>query len=301
MLIDEFVDICKKGGLNLHRIAGCYFLRRLFSSYSFPLLSNVKVDKVLIDSVKWKSLLTVIKSEAKEKNTNEYILSSDNYSLEHFERKIRNRIRKSLQMCSFKRPSLEDMIIFGLQINRETLKRQHRFDRTLFISKNWNKYIKSIYSNNNMIILGSYCAEKMTGYLIVYKLDKKYVINHAYINRRDSEHSAPMNGLIFTLANQLIKENGTIELSYGLDSIKDLPELNRFKMNMMFRKIPATRFYLINPLLLPFFKITVFVLIKVFMRKNIKIGLLRELVHIYCGHRLLYKVSEFKQETYNMT
>jgi len=151
----------------------------------------------------------------------------------------------------------------------------------------WGKFVDLIYSNKDFIILGAYHEGKMAGYLIVVKLEDKYCIQHAYTEKQDSELTVAMNGLIYTLVNNLIKENGKITISYGLDSIYPLVYLNRFKSNMLFKKVPLTRVYVINPLLLPLYKMIIFVYIVLLKKKRITKLSHRKIFYIYYGHRLL--------------
>jgi hypothetical protein len=289
MVREEFAKVCQNGGIMIRKIDGRYFLKQGWKSYSFPLLSDTQINNDFINTIRFRSLFSIIKTNSRIKNTYEFILSTNNYSLDNFARKIRNRIRKSLQNCTFRRPAIQDLLVSGLKINRETLKRQSRDDKVLSNSVCWEKYIKSFYFTENVIILGAYYQERMVGYIIALELEEKYIIQHAFIDKTDSELTAPMNGLIFTLVNQLIGEKGHIKISYGLDSIKDLPDLNRFKMNMLFEKIPSTRVYIINPFILPFIRFMLFIVFNVMKQHKTSNMFIRELIHIYHGNRLLSK------------
>lgn len=289
MNIKEFIGLYTKCGFTINTIAGYHFSNQNGFTFSFPPLVKIPINNIPIKSLKWKYLISIILTDFRIKNTSEFILDTDDYDLEKFARKTRNRIRRSLLNCTFKKPPLEDMIYSGLKINKQTCKRQHRRAKNLTNKKCWSKYIKTIYSYDSFEILGAYYATRLVGYIIAFELEGKYLIQHAYIDKQDAEITAPMNGLIYTLVNKLIKEKGPIKISYGLDSIKDLPDLNRFKLNMLFEKEALTRVYVINPLLLPFIKISICFVFRFLKRKRIRSVFTRELIHIYNGHRLLLK------------
>lgn len=290
MLTSELVNILKEGGQNIYLIDEFYFQRKLGVSNSIPDCYKINIKNSLVRILKWRNWISVLLTDFKQKNTFEFILETDNYSLKKFSRKTRNRIRKSLDNCSFRKPELNDLLISGRCINKQTLSRQKRRDRFLSDKKKWGNYIESIYSCPDIIILAAYFNNRIVGYIITAKIEDKFCILHAFIDKKDSEITAPMNGLIFTLVNKLIKEKGLIKISYGLDSIRDLPELNRFKSTMLFQREYMTRVFVINPFILPFFKLFVFFNLSILKRRSIKNKLTREIIHIYYGHRLLKKI-----------
>ena len=289
MNVQELLGIYHEGGLMIKAIGNYHFNRQGLINYSFPNLVKIPVNNTLVDSIRWRYVISVLLTELKRKNSYEYILKTNNYSLDHFAKKIRNRIRKSLQNCSFKRPDLEDMLTFGLAINQQTLKRQHKRDKILTDPRQWRQYISALYKEECITMLGAYYAGRMVGYIIALQLDGKYIINHAFIDRVDSETTDPMNGLLYTLINQLLLKDQYIEISYGLDSIAELPELNRFKSNMLFEPVPVSRVYILHPFLVPFFKFIIFFYIHLLRKRNIHNPFARKLVRMYQGHRLPFR------------
>ena len=155
MNIEKVVSVFTSCGFKINKIGGYYFLDRGWINYSFPQLINMPINSNLINSLKWRYLLTIIKTESRIKNTYEFVLETNDYGIDKFAPKKRNDIRKSLKDCVVKRPSLEDLFHFGLSMNRQTLARQGRNDKYLTDDRYWRKYITSFYSQEN--ILPSYC------------------------------------------------------------------------------------------------------------------------------------------------
>ncbi len=289
MNVQDYVSLYRNGGLDVTKIGDVHFTRQGWINYSFPNLVKIPIHENLIKSVKWKYLVSVLLTDLRRKNSYEYILNTSDYNIDKFAKKIRNRIRKSLQNCTFKRPDLEDLLSFGLAINQQTLKRQHKKDKTLTNAKCWSQYITTLYNQDGIDMLGAYFAGRMVGYIITAELEEKYIIMHAFIDRVDSEITDPMNGLLYRMVNQLIEKNSPVKISYGLDSIADLPELNRFKSNMLFDPIPVSRVYILNPLLLPFIKLAIFFNLHLLGKKNFKNPLARKIIRIYQGYRLSFR------------
>ena len=291
MTVDEVVNIFCECGYKIKKINGCYFLSRGLVNYSFPRLEDIPFDKNLLDSLKWKYLVSVIKTQSRIKNTSEFVLETNNYGIEKFATKKRNDIRRSLRDCIFRRPPLEDLLDFGLKINQEALSKQNRRDKFLTDRQCWRKYITSLYHQESILILGAYISDKMVGYITVNRLAGNYYIIDPFYDHKASA-SAPVKGLIFTLVNQIIKDKGSIRISYGLDSFNPLPSLNKYKHSMLFERKPATRAFVINPLLMPFLKGIVFLYIRVLKYKNIKNPFIRKVIQLYQGTRILSKTKQ---------
>jgi hypothetical protein len=188
----------------------------------------------------------------------------------------------------FKRPSLEDLFQFGLRMNQQTLARQGRSDKILTNKHQWEKYITSFYSQENIYILGAYIAERMVGYITVCKIEGNYYIIDPFYDK-EAASSSPIHGIIFTLVNQLIEKNGSIKIYYGLDSFSPLPNLNKYKQSLLFKRVPATRVFVINPILMPFLKLIIFFCVCILKRKNIKNSFIRKIVSLVQGNRIIYK------------
>lgn len=287
MRVSDYIAILKETGSSIFKIDGYYFHRYGSKCYQFPPWTRINIERKLINYLRWRNFVSVILTDFKKKNTAEFILDTDDYSIDKFSRRVRNRIRKSLYYCTFKKPEIIDLLTSGLELNRQTCNRQNRNEENLTDKNKWNKIVQSLYTHDDIIILGAYYDDKMIGYIVVVKLEDKYCMQYAFIDRIDSNLTSPMNGIIYTLVNKLVKEEGRVKLSYGLDSIQPLIELNRFKANMLFKKIPVTRVYIIHPLLLPYYRFIIFIQVRLLRRKRFNSPYLRRLFRTYYGHKLL--------------
>jgi hypothetical protein len=289
MRVEEYVNLFRDCGIKINAVGNNYFNQQGMVNYSFPNLFKAPLNSNLIKTIQWKYAVSVLLTNLRRKNTYEFILETNDYSVERFAKKIRNRIRKSIQNCTFSRPSLKDLLTYGLAINQQTLERQHLKVKTLTDANLWEKYITPLYKQNDVIFLGAYYSGRMVGYTVAIELEDKHIITHAFIDRNDSEITDPMNGLLYTMINQIIEKNKTVKISYGIDSIRDLQELNRFKNNMLFSRVPVSRAYLLNPMLVPFVRLFIYFNIGVLRKRNVKNDLTRKIIHLYQGHRMLFR------------
>lgn len=288
MNIEHVVRVFRNCGYIINQINGFYFLERGWINYSFPQLIDIPVNNNLIKSLRWKYPLTVIKTKAQIKNTYEFLLDTNDYSIGKFSQKKRNDIRRSLRDCTFKKPPLEDLVKYGLEMNRQTMERQERNDKYLTRYKLWQKYITTFYNEENIFILGAYIADKIVGYITVCKITGSYYIIDPFYDKKASA-SSPMHGLIFALVNQLIERDGSIKMYYGVDSFVPLPALSKYKQSMLFKRVPATRVYVVNPILLSCLRLIITICINLFKQKSIKNPRIQNIVRIVQGNRIIYK------------
>lgn len=291
MDIEELVAIHRKWGYRIQKIDGEYFHIHGFRKSSFPPEKIIRPERQLLKALRWRSLVAPINFDASRKSYYEFLLDTDNYELEQFHKKERYCIRKSQKNCTFRRPEFDELMKDGLNINRQTLKRQNKRETTLSHPEKWKKHIQSVYNNDKFRILGVFYQDRMVGYLTLYKLGENYNMLHAFMDRNDSNETHPMAGLLYTAVNQIIEEEGRIRLSYGMHKFRGKSSLNNFKRNMLFESVGSARGYMINPLLIPIIKILVWYLLKVrnghIPRKKWSIGVLG----LYRGYRQLLKAA----------
>ncbi len=283
----EFSEVIRKSGKRIYQIGGVYYLSERLLCYSFPLLHKYSLNSINQKYLRWRSLITIINLDLKSYNTKEFILSSNDYSIDSFERKVKNRIRKSIELLRFKVPDIGDLIEEGLHINRKTLKLQRRKDSFLTNVNKWRKYITILHSHKQFSFFGAYLHDKMIAYIVICKMMDSFIIYHAFIDKEQASQACPMNGLLYYSVNKLIEEYGKVTISYGIKSFKPLPNLDRFKANMLFKEQGVSRGYLLHPILLTFVKLYLLVLPDCIKNNHCLISITNQIESLYQGHKLL--------------
>jgi len=289
----EYVSLNRSWGTTIKKVGDFYFCKQRYAGFpvpaysSFPLNQKVKIDSKLIKSLKWKFLITQTLLDLPKKDIYEYVLTTDNYDLDQFSKNIRKSIRRCLRACSFRKPTMEDLLNEGLEINRQTCSRQSRNDGKLTDKQQWSDYVESIYENKGYTILGAYMQNRMIAYLTVVELEEKFYTSEAFIDRNHIGNISPMRGLLYTLINDLIKKNGTTTISYGIHRYSKSTPLTTFKETMLFNRCSDTKGYVLNPILLLSIKLVVYAMIKLLKRKTFKQKWAKATIKLYQGHRRL--------------
>ncbi len=289
MKISEFVHIHQNAGYKVHLKGGKYFLSRGMINYSFPQLSIAFLNRELVNYLKWRYLITVVKTDYRIRNTYEYILDTDSYDIDEFRKRTRTTVRKSIKHCEFKRPDLADLCKDGLAINKQALQFQKRKDKFLSNPKLWEKYISLLYENRDVRILGAYFNQKLIGYAIAYEIEGRFSFHLQHIDRDYSTYY-PMSGLLYAMINQLLTEHERIAISDGIESFSPMPSLNKFKRYMRFSRVPITRVYVINPVFMALLKLVITYYVVVLGKRKLHHPLLQKVVSLYQGHRLLTRM-----------
>ena len=303
MRIEEFASLNRSWDKTIKRVGDYYFCRQHDAGYpisvysAFPLNQKVKVDCHFINALKRKFLITQILLDLPKKDIYEYVLTTNSYDIEQFNKNCRKGIRKSLRVFSFREPNLQDLLKEGFEINQQTCERQSRTDEQMIDYIKWSKYVKTIHDTCGYTILGAYLENRMVGYLVTYELESKFMIVGAFIDRNHTSGASPMKGLLYTLMNNLIKKHGTVTLSYGFHKFSRPTPLTKFKESMLFQRHSYTKGYIVNPLLLPWLNLSVFIIIKLLKNKSFKRTWVRHTVRLYQGHRQLTKALKQVQPT----
>jgi len=297
MKTKEQVKFHQEWGFRIKEIDGINFRRQGLKLSSFPPDEHIPINQKLARKLRWRSLVTSILMDESRKDIYDFMLATNSYAITDFDNKPRKKINRSLKNCTFQRPSLEVLIEEGLQINRKTLERQHRKDKLLSDRKQWTRYMTSIYYRSEFNILGAFHEGRMVGMLITYEAEGKFIILMAFIDRKNSSLTQPMSGLLFNMVNDLIKKNGAIVISYGMDQFKGKSSLNDFKRRMHFETYPATRGYILNPLLSIPLKILVFYMIKIRKVHSPSHKWEKEVIRIFQSHRQLQAALKREKES----
>ena len=217
------------------------FLKNMYAvatpsvEYSYPTKNDIK--QILSHKNIW---FCIFVSDKTESNTGEYLFEGDNYEMDAFHSKIRNQIRKSLKNCEIKTPPKQDVIKYGIEINREIMKLHGRNVDYLTEYSLWEKYVNELHDSKDVYTYAAYVEGVFAAYIFFIKVDNKYYIYHPFATRKFSKE-APMNGILYTAINDFIKRDGFVSVTYGLASFFTMSGLDKFKKGMLFSEKPMSR------------------------------------------------------------
>jgi hypothetical protein len=224
-----------------------WLLRDDRSAISLPTLENINPTRLELRAIFSKGAkIITFKTDTITRNSYEYVFEGNSYGMEQFDSKARNQIRKGLKSCLVIDAALEDLIKEGYSINTQTLAKQERNVDYLGSKDKWIDYISKLQKHKDVYIKGAYAVNKLIAYTVFIKVLDKYYIYHPFMDRN---HSAlcPMNAIIYTFINEVLKNENAINISYGMASYAEKSGLDNFKKSMLFAEVECTRVTAINP------------------------------------------------------
>jgi len=159
-------------------------------------------------------------------------------------------VRKGLQRCEVKPVPEEVLIREGIQLNRETMERQGRFDHEFGDEARWTNLCKAVGKSPKVRVLGAFVDGALAAYSVVYEEDNWTHILHQN-SRVDLLEHYPNHALAFTITSEAMAKPGTEAVSYGLKSLVNTAGLHDFKLRIGFECEPQNSVCYLHPALAP--------------------------------------------------
>jgi len=176
------------------------------------------------------------------------IADQKDYDLHCLSGKARNQTRRGLENCQVRPIDFEELETCGIDINKDTLKRQGRtiprgFDRY------WKKYFREAARSDGAHAWGAFVDGMLVAYLIAFFMED---VSHILILRslRTALKKYPNNALIFSYLKSTLSNDKISCVSIGFESLQaGLKSLDSFKLGMGFRKEPVGQRIFLKPTL----------------------------------------------------
>lgn len=224
-----------------------WLLRENRTALSIPTLENTSPSKEELNILFTKGArVALFKANIPFHNCYEYIFLGNNYSLNMFDSKIRNQIRKGLKECVVADVTVSNLVEQGYLINLAILNKHHRSVDYLQDKLKWTAYASTLAKSKDVHIKGAYINDQLVAYCVFIKVVNKYYIYHPFMNKNYSS-SCPMNAILFSAINEIIEKEEQIEISYGLSSYAEKVGLDKFKKGMLFKEMECTRITVLSP------------------------------------------------------
>jgi hypothetical protein len=183
----------------------------------------------------------------------EYICSEKNFSVESLSADARRRTRRGLELCEIRPIDFDLLADCGCSVNRSTLARQGRSGVTWVTDETlWKKYMRACKNIPTVEAFGAFVDGRFVGYSMSVIVNEYSYLHHTQAYTEDLKHS-PINALTFTVTREMLRRENIQHVSQGLESFASLPDVERFKLSMGFRKKTLGRRVVVNPILKPIF------------------------------------------------
>jgi hypothetical protein len=171
------------------------------------------------------------------------------YDLQGLAKKSRNQVRRGLEQCVVRRLSFSELLAAGEQAHADTARRHGQAGAESGVSKKLEEC--AAYE-----AFGAFVGDELAAYLVTLQVEDWV---HVLVNRSTSAFLKfyPNNSLVFTVVRELLSRSSVSTVSYGWESLADLPGLNHFKEDIGFRRLPVKQRAFLTPSLRPLLSLPV--------------------------------------------
>ncbi|MBY0507105.1 MAG: hypothetical protein K2X03_24540 [Bryobacteraceae bacterium] len=100
-----------------------------------------------------------------------YLWKKQAFGLESLDRKLRNSVRRGLEQCQLRELSSSDLFTLGIDLNRETMERQGRYNPEFGEAAPWRRFVEAVERTPGMSITGAFVENTLAGYSIECRAD----------------------------------------------------------------------------------------------------------------------------------
>lgn len=156
--------------------------------------------------------------------------SNHQYDLDCLHPAARRQTRQGLKNCTVQEIDFDYLEKKGLSLNRDTAKRRGR-ESQYADADYWRKYCQAAKNTEGAVTWGAMVNGELGSYVIGIVFDGwvTWLLTNsssALLNKR------PSNALLFEVSRHYLRDLGGYQICYGIGSLEEVSELDRFKIRM---------------------------------------------------------------------
>ena len=183
----------------------------------------------------------------------EYVCDETNFGLASLAPDARRRVRRGLESCEIRAVDFQLLAREGCAINQSVFARQQRVAESVLTDElRWRRYMSICSELTSMEAFGAFIEGKLRGFSMAVYVDEYCYLFHTHAHS-DYMKFSPIYALTYTVMHNAFQKPAVKCVSQGLESFLILPEVERFKLAMGFRKRVLGRRVLVNPWVRPLF------------------------------------------------
>jgi hypothetical protein len=177
-----------------------------------------------------------------------YQIVCDNrrYGLDALSANVRSKVRRGLRRCEVRPTPFAVIATAGRRAHADTLVRQAR-DGVLAGTR-WDRFWAAAAATPGMEGWGAWVGDSLAAFLVTVAFDDS--VEFLLARSCSDELSAyPNNALLFRVTEEMLVQRGVPEITFGLESLEPVDQLDQFKFSMGFRPRPLRQRIVFHPLL----------------------------------------------------
>jgi hypothetical protein len=175
-----------------------------------------------------------------------YVYRGRGYGLKSVHIKHRPRVRKGLETFEIRRVEGDDLLIQGLQLNRETMARQGHYDPEFGEAGQWARFVRAMPDCPEIGAIGAFDRERLAAYMITCREDGWLSILHQ-MSRQDDLKSFPNHALTYWVTKAASEDSSLEGVSYGVIPLVLIEGLHEYKLRFGYQVLPRTCVVVFRP------------------------------------------------------
>ncbi len=174
------------------------------------------------------------------------VATGSDYSLARLPASTRSKIRRGLKRFEIRQASGCELESAGERAFLDTIERQGR--NTADALRRWRRLLSAADCEEGVEIWSAWEGQTLAAYLIVFLVDDICELYQGR-SRNDFLRYYPNNALVYSVTEEMLVRRGLREVTYGIESLENVPTVDAFKASMGFVRKPIAQKVLFHPLL----------------------------------------------------
>lgn len=250
---DNFKEFLERIGHKVIRSESGYWYDTVRSFYeNIPFFKTISPCEDEIGELFRKHHMIGIKYSTSEKDRGKsscvYICQDTSYDLKNLHPKMRNKVRQGLKNCLVREIDFNYLHEHGMPLNRDTLERQGRDDPIFSQPARWKRFCDAGKQVEGTAAWGAFVDDQLAAYMVTFVIDGYSNILYQ-MSRTELLPSKANNALAYVVTKEMLSLPEINYISYGQESIRDLPGLDEYKIRLGYEKWPMNYVVILHPLL----------------------------------------------------
>jgi len=168
-----------------------------------------------------------------------YVYQGRGYGLKSVHIKHRPRVRKGLETFEIRLVEEDDLLIQGLQLNRETMVRQGHYDKEFGDASQWARFVRAMRDSPEIGAVGAFNGKRLGAYMITCREDGWLHILHQ-MSRQDDLKSFPNHALTYWVTKTASEDPSLEGVCYGVMPLVMIEGLHEYKLRFGYQVLPRT-------------------------------------------------------------
>lgn len=180
-----------------------------------------------------------------------HVANPSEYCLEGLSRRHRGHVRHGLERCEIKPVDLDELLLEGIVLNRETLERQQRQDPEFTDVDRWARFVRSVRETSGCFVTGAYVDGRLAAYLVMCRDGAWLRLLYKMSRTADMVHDTNY-ALDYKAIEEASKDPSILAVENGFSSLNCDTGVDAYKKRLGYVAVPTQLSIYLHPAIAPF-------------------------------------------------